>query len=219
MSILFVLVMFLLCISFSYFFGSQKHKAVARAAPEPVKKPVVAQQGDFEMPKGYCFHPGHTWVLDEGRQNARVGLDAFAVNLLGRIDRIEVTPHDRWVRQGQKIWSVTRDGITVDMVAPVEGMVTSVNPKVLNDPNRIAEDPYGDGWVLTLQAPQLGSCLNNLLRGSMIRAWMQNSMERVGALCSAAAGTALDGGPPIRGALAQADPELRSRMIKEFFLL
>jgi glycine cleavage system H lipoate-binding protein len=219
MSILFVLVMFLLCISFSYFFGYQKDKAVARPAPGPAKKPAIAQDAGFEMPKGYCFHPGHTWVLDEGRQNARVGLDAFAVNLLGKIDRIEVTPHDRWVRQGQKIWSVTRDGVTVDMVAPVEGMVTSVNPKVLNDPNRIAEDPYGDGWVLTLQAPQLGSCLNNLLRGSMIRAWMQNSMERVGALCAEAGGTALDGGPPIRGALAQADPELRSRMIKEFFLL
>jgi len=219
MSILFVLVMFLLCITFSYFFGYQKDKTVARAAPGPAKKPAVAQESGFEMPTGYCFHPGHTWVLDEGRQNARVGLDAFAVNLLGRIDRIEVTPHDRWVRQGQKIWSVTRDGITVDMVAPVEGMVTSVNPKVLNNPNRIAEDPYGDGWVLTLQAPQLGSCLNNLLRGSMIRAWMQNSMERVGALSTAAAGTALDGGPPIRGALAHADPELRSRMIKEFFLL
>lgn len=218
MSILFVLVMFLLCISFSYFRSQQKEKRAARAAV-PLRKPEVAAGDAFGLPKGYCFHPGHTWVLDEGRQNARVGLDAFASKLIGKIDRIEVVPMDRWVRQGQKIWSVTRGSVTVDMAAPVEGMVTSVNPKVIENPNRVTDDPYGDGWVLTLQSPQLGTCINNLLKGSMVRAWMQNSLERVGALCAASAGTALDGGPPIQGALTVADPELRSRMIKEFFLL
>ena len=102
MSILFVLVMFLLCISINYFYGYQKDKVAATSAPQP-GKPEMIRDGAIELPKGYAFHHGHTWVLDEGRQNVRVGVDAFAANLLGKIDRIEVTPHDRWVRQGQKI--------------------------------------------------------------------------------------------------------------------
>jgi hypothetical protein len=126
------------------------------------------------------------------------------------------------VRQGQKIWSVTSGDTTVEMAAPVEGMVTSVNPRVLKDPNRVTDDPYGEGWILTLQAPQLATCLKNLLPVQMVRAWMHNSLERVGTLCAEGA-TALDGGHPVRGALTRVDPridpEVRRRMIKEFFLL
>ena len=217
MSILFVLVMFLLCISINYFYGYQKDKVAATPAPQP-GKPEMIRDGAIELPKGYAFHHGHTWVLDEGRQNVRVGVDAFAANLLGKIDRIEVTPHDRWVRQGQKIWSVQSGDTIVEMAAPVEGMVTSVNPRVLKDPNRVVDDPYGDGWILTLQAPQLATCLKNLLPVQMVRSWMHNSLERVGALCTEGA-TALDGGHPVRGALLHASPDARRRMIKEFFLL
>jgi len=217
MSILFVLVMFLLCISINYFFGYHREKTLA-FAPVP-GKPVMVREGPFDLPQGYRFHHGHTWVIDEGRQNARVGLDGFAARLLGKIDRIETVKHDRWVRQGEKIWSVTRDDMTVDMVAPVEGMVTAVNPKVVANPNSVIDDPYGDGWVLTLQTPQLGVSLKNLLPISMVRSWMQNSMERFGTLCTEAGGTALDGGMPVRDALVHVDPEVRRRMIQEFFLL
>ena len=46
--------------------------------------------------------------MDEGRQNARVGIDAFAANLFGKIDSIEVADLNRWVRQGQKLCTVTQ---------------------------------------------------------------------------------------------------------------
>jgi glycine cleavage system H lipoate-binding protein len=210
--------MFLLCISINYFFGYHKEKALAWA-PQAPGKPVMVREGPFDLPQGYRFHHGHTWVIDEGRQNARVGLDGFAARLLGKIDRIETVKHDRWVRQGEKIWSVTRDDMTVDMVAPVEGMVTAVNPKVVANPNSVIDDPYGDGWVLTLQTPQLGVSLKNLLPISMVRSWMQNSLERFSTLCTEAGGTALDGGMPVRDALQHVDPEVRRRMIQEFFLL
>src|SRR5579871_3273604 len=111
MSILFVLVMFLLCITFSYFYGYQKEKGAAKGMV-PARKPQMFRECNIELPQGYCFHPGHTWVLDEGGQNARVGLDAFAATLLGKVERIEVPPRDRWVRQGQKIWSVNVEGVT-----------------------------------------------------------------------------------------------------------
>ena len=67
----------------------------------------MTKDNGFDIPKGFCFHPGHTWVYDEGRQNARVGLDSFATHLMGKIERVEVANLNRWVRQGQKVCTVT----------------------------------------------------------------------------------------------------------------
>jgi glycine cleavage system H lipoate-binding protein len=222
MAILLTLLTFLLFISISYL---RRHREEAATASSPLWgftrpfAPEVVREHGFEIPQGYCFHPGHTWVLDEGRQNARMGLDSFAGNLLGKIDRIEVTGLNRWVRQGQKVWTVTRDGLSVDMLSPVEGMVMGVNPHVLEDPNLVARDPYGEGWVLVVKSPDLPINLNNLVKGSLVRVWMQNTLDRLREMTAQLApALAQDGGLPIAGLLGRLEPGLGRRMVKEFFL-
>jgi len=219
MTILFVLLTFLVCMIITYY--AERSQPVVRpsvmvAAPAT---PRMTRDLGFEVPKGYSFHPGHTWVLDEGRQNARVGMDSFAANLIGKMDRIEVAALNRWVRQGQKLWSVTHDDVTVDMVSPVEGVVIAVNPEIQKDPDLAGKDPYKDGWVCVVKSPDLKTNTNNLLRGSFIGPWMQNSIRRVGAMTPQLAGaTAQDGGLPVPGRLAQVDAATRRAMVKEFFL-
>src|SRR5208337_5245041 len=118
MSILFVLLMFLLIMSITYFVkrpGEVTQPAMMAQAPQPAE---IEREVGFDVPEGYCFHPGHTWVMDEGRQNARVGIDAFAGNLLGKIDSVELSDLNRWVRQGQKLCTVTREGRSIDMLSP-----------------------------------------------------------------------------------------------------
>ena len=221
MTILFVLLTFLVIISITYFtkYGPQPGVTVQPPLFANPPAPRVMRDFGFEIPKGYCFHPGHTWVLDEGRQNARVGMDSFAANLLGKIDRLEVAGLNRWVRQGQKLWSVTRDGLTVDMLSPVEGVVIAVNPEVQRDPKLVTKDPYQDGWVCVVKSPDIGTNVNNLLRGQFVGPWMQNTLRRVGAMTAQMTGaTAQDGGVPIAGLLAQVEPALQKAMIREFFL-
>src|SRR5512146_1390581 len=221
MTILFVLLTFLVIISVTYFTKYGPQPAVTKQPQLFANPPAPRVVRDYgcDIPKGYCFHPGHTWVLDEGRQNARVGMDSFASRLIGKVDHIEVAGLNRWVRQGQKVWSVTRDGMTVDMVSPVEGVVIAVNPEVQRDPNLLLKDPYKDGWVAVIKSPDIGTNVNNLLRGQFVGPWMQNTLRRVGSMTAQIAGaTAQDGGVPISGLLAQVDPGLQRAMIKEFFL-
>ena len=91
MSILFVLLTFLLILTVMYFRRPQESSEAFAVAPsKALATPIMVQDAGFEVPKDYCFHPGHTWVLDEGHQNARVGIDAFAGNLFGKIDNIEL---------------------------------------------------------------------------------------------------------------------------------
>ncbi len=221
MTILFVLLTFLVIISITYY--TRHGQPVATQKPtvfaNPVAPPMARDYG-FEIPKGYCFHPGHTWVLDEGRQNARVGLDSFAANLLGKVDRIEIAGLNRWVRQGQKIMTVTKEGKTVEMVSPIEGVVIAVNPEVQRDPNLATKDPYKDGWVCVVKAPDLMTNVNNLVRGSFVGAWMQNSLRRLTAMTAQMAGaTAQDGGLPVPGLLGKVDESTQRAIVKEFFLM
>src|ERR1035441_9258344 len=91
MSILFVLLTFLLILTVMYFRRPQEAGATLQVAPaKKLSAPVMLKNAGFDVPAGYAFHPGHTWVMDEGRQNARVGIDAFAGNLFGKIDSIEI---------------------------------------------------------------------------------------------------------------------------------
>ena len=75
MSILFVLLTFLVIMTVSYFVRHGQVPVQVGEMPadtQPVV-PLMTRENGFEIPKGFCFHPGHTWVYDEGRQNARVG--------------------------------------------------------------------------------------------------------------------------------------------------
>lgn len=222
MSILFVLLTFLLVISITYF--RRGHAVDIMRAKEAVDMPrpaapVLSHELGFEVPKGYCFHPGHTWVLDEGRQNARIGLDSFATNLFGKIDRIEVVGLNRWVRQGQKLMTVTSGTLSIDLLSPIEGVITSVNHEAIKDPGLTAKDPYGNGWICVVKSPEMTTNLKNLVSGPLVAPWMQNSLGHIRALAQQMApALAQDGGMPVSGLLQQLDPGSQKKLIHEFFL-
>jgi glycine cleavage system H lipoate-binding protein len=222
MSILFVLLTFLLILTVMYFRRPDAAANTLQAAPAKstaVPQPFVMKQGGFEIPQGYCFHPGHTWVVDEGRQNARVGIDAFAGNLFGKIDSIEVADLNRWVRQGQPLCTVTREGRSIQMLSPVEGVLVSVNHEVLKNPNLIIDDPYKNGWLCVVKAPEMATNVKNLLRGTIVLPWLQNSLARIGAMVQQLSpALAQDGGLPVKGLLFQIDDATQHELVCEFFL-
>jgi len=222
MSILFVLLTFLLILTVMYFRRPDAAANTLQAAPAKstaVPQPFVMKQGGFEIPQGYCFHPGHTWVVDEGRQNARVGIDAFAGNLFGKIDSIEVADLNRWVRQGQPLCTVTREGRSIQMLSPVEGVLVSVNHEVLKNSNLIVDDPYKNGWLCVVKAPEMATNVKNLLQGTIVLPWLQNSLARIGAMVQQLSpALAQDGGLPVKGLLFQIDDATQHELVCEFFL-
>src|SRR5271169_1213760 len=220
MSILFVLLTFLLILSILYFRRPEGAAVAVQAAPfEKVSVPKMIKSAGFDVPENYSFHPGHTWVVDEGRQNARVGIDAFAGNLFGQVDSVELADLNRWVRQGQKLCTVKHGDQSVDMLSPVEGVLISLNHEVLKNPNLITEDPYKNGWLCVVKAPELATNVKNLLQGPIVPAWMQNSIARLGGMMQQLSpALAQDGGLPMKGLLFQVDASVRDQLVKEFFL-
>lgn len=218
MSILFVLLTFLLVMTVTYFLRGGKEAPLEQPAWPDMPAPEVVRERGFEIPQNYSFHPGHSWVLNEGRQNGRIGLDAFGSTLMGKVDRVEIMPLNRWVRQGQKLCTLTRDGCTVELMSPVEGVIISVNEQLQRDPALLARDPYGDGWICAIKSPEMDTNLKNLIAGPMVAPWMQHSMKRLAGMTANLGAAMADGGLPVPGLLAQLDPASQKAVIKEFFL-
>lgn len=220
MSILFVLLTFIVIIAVNYFYFHGPEQAPLQTAVK-VKPmaPFMNKEAGFSIPQGYNFHPGHTWVLREDGENARVGLDKFAADLIGKVDRIEVVSPSRWIRQGQRLLTLHCSGTSFDLMSPIEGVVMALNQEVLKDPALAARDPYKDGWIAMLKCPDLPTNTRNLLQGPMVAPWMHYNVTRLNAaLANANPALAQDGGTPVSEVLQKVTPEIRQKLIKDFFL-
>ena len=197
----------------------EKRALLQKATVESVPTMVPAMVAGFEVPENVRYHAGHTWALSESRELVRVGLDDFASKLIGKIDSIALPQRGRWVRQGQKIWTIFRDGKSVDMVSPIEGTVTDVNQAVVNNPELARKEPYGDGWLLKVQAPDAKVNFRNLLGGALARWWTEESATRLQRQWPMALGAlAQDGGVAMDNLTAQIPDNDWALVAKEFFL-
>lgn len=196
-----------------------KTAAVKPAPREAVSHVVPAVVAGFQVPENLRYHPGHTWALRESRELVRVGMDDFASKLIGQIKSISLPQRGRWVRQGQKIWSIFRDGKSVDMVSPIEGTVTDINEAVAGNPDLARKDPYGEGWLVTVQAPDSKINFRNLLGGTLARLWTESAALQLRNKVPAFAGAlAQDGGVAVDDLTAHMPDEDWATLTKEFFL-
>lgn len=188
-----------------------QHQSPPRFAPSLV--------GGFQVPEKLRYHPGHTWALSESPSLVRVGMDEFASKLSGKVERITLPQRGQWIRQGQKIWTLHRDGTSVDMVSPIEGSVADINEAAVRDPELARKDPYGEGWMVTVQSPDAKTNFRNLLGGALARWWTEESASRLQRRMPMALGAlAQDGGVATDNISAQIPDKDWAALAKEFFL-
>jgi len=196
-----------------------KQPVVQAARREAAPRVVPALVAGFQVPENVRYHAGHTWALSESHEMVRVGMDDFASKLVGKIESIALPQRGRWVRQGQKIWTISRDGKSVDMVSPIEGTITDVNDAVSKNPELARTDPYGDGWMVKVQAPDSKINFRNLLGGTLARLWTESAAMQLRNKMPAFAGAlAQDGGVAVDDLTAHMPDEDWATITREFFL-
>ncbi|MBZ5580530.1 MAG: glycine cleavage system protein H [Acidobacteriia bacterium] len=221
MTVILVLVTFLAFIVLDYVLN--RRKAVAVVPVEVPQARAGAPGGDhvggFQVPEHLSYHPGHSWLVRERKNVVRVGADEFAAALVGAVDKIELPKPGQWIRQGQKALGFYRDGEKTEMVSPTEGEVLAVNREVVNNPALLRQDPYGAGWLLTLNVPDEESTERNLIPKRLIGDWMRDAVDRLYARQPDLAGTvAADGGRPAEDLLAALPHTNWKQLTEEFFL-
>jgi glycine cleavage system H lipoate-binding protein len=188
--------------------GAAAHKA----------QPIVA---GFEIPEHLRFHQGHAWALGESPNLVRAGIDDFAAKLIGKAEEVSLPQRGQWIRQGQKVWSFKVNGEVVEMVSPIEGTVSDINDEVVRHPETLTADPYGNSWLMTVQAPDAKTNFRNLLAGSMARNLVADSAKKLAAYLPTTNGNlalAQDGGKASTEIAKQVPAEKFAEITKEFFL-
>src|SRR5208283_4505429 len=226
MTVLLVLFTFTAFLLIDYFRSRRAAERTLQVSPaatrheEVVPRLQPALVAGFALPENLRYHPGHTWALSESTNLVRVGMDDFASKLTGTIENIKLPQRGQWIRQGQKLCTVYHDDIAVDMVSPIEGTVSDINEAVARNAKLALADPYGEGWLLTVNAPDAKTSFKNLQGGPLARWWTEESAGRLQRRMPMAFAGALaqDGGQAICNLASQIPDKEWLPLAKEFFL-
>ena len=222
MTVILVLFTFATFLLIDHFYSQKRvvrQPVVMTAKPEGRARIWSGLVAGFRVPERLRYHPGHTWALNESPNLVRVGMDDFASKLIGKVERIALPQRGQWIRQGQKMATIFRDGSAVDMVSPIEGAVADVNDTVASDPRLAQNDPYGEGWLVTVQSPDAKTNFRNLLGGALARWWTEESAGRLQRKMPVLAGAlAQDGGVAVNNLTDQIPDQEWAAVAKEFFL-
>ena len=106
-------------------------------------------------PEKLLYAKTHEWVRVEtapgGGQIATVGLSAFAITALTDLVYMSLPPAGRQVKAGEMFGEIESVKAVSDLISPVDGEVVASNPTIANDLAHLAEDPYGDGWLVKIR--------------------------------------------------------------------
>ena len=125
------------------------------------------RKGSFEpvnVPSDLRYSTDHEWVrkLDDGL--VRIGITDYAQDALGDVVFVEVVEVGTTVAAGAIFGEVESTKSVSELLAPVSGEVVAANEDLEAAPERVNEDPYGDGWICEMRTE--GPTTHSLLDAS-----------------------------------------------------
>ena len=101
-------------------------------------------------PEDLLYHPEHDWARVEGDE-AVLGITWFGQDALGELVHYEPPAVGATVAKDSSYGEVESVKAVSDLIAPLSGEVLEVNQKVVEEPETVNEDPYGDGWLVRIR--------------------------------------------------------------------
>jgi glycine cleavage system H protein len=105
---------------------------------------------DYNTPTDLFYAPTHEWVRPDGDE-ATIGISDYAQHALGDVVFAELPEVGTTLTKGQPLGVVESVKAASDVYAPISGEVIAVNEALLDAPETLNTDPYGEGWMLKLR--------------------------------------------------------------------
>jgi glycine cleavage system H protein len=96
------------------------------------------------------YHPEHDWVRIDGDE-ALLGITWFAQDSLGELVHFEPPDQGATVTKDASYGEVESVKAVSELISPLSGEVIAVNQKVVEAPETVNEDPYGEGWLVRIR--------------------------------------------------------------------
>jgi glycine cleavage system H protein len=104
----------------------------------------------MNIPDDLRYSPEHEWIRVDGT-TVRVGITDYAQDALGDIVFVDLPAVGTEVEVGGQLGEVESTKSVSEIYAPLAGTVTAVNDTLTQGPERINQDPYGEGWLCELE--------------------------------------------------------------------
>ena len=132
---------------------------------------------DYNMPDELYYHEEHSWARVDGSK-VTVGMTDFFQKEAGDIVFIDLPDEEDDVSQGEVCGKIQSRKWIGNLVAPVSGEIVEINEDLEDDTSLVNTDPYGKGWIITIEASDLDSELKNLIQGDAVASYIEKEIER-----------------------------------------
>ena len=107
---------------------------------------------------GLRYSEEHEWV--DGSSPVKVGISQVAADALGDVVYVGLPEAGPAITAGESCGEVESTKSVSDIYAPVSGQVAEVNQAAIDDPSLLNSDPYGSGWLFTVNVSEEGKLLS-----------------------------------------------------------
>lgn len=115
-----------------------------------------------DLPEDLQYTEDHLWVRPGNGSQVRIGLTETGVERIGSIAGVSLPQTGSELARGDVLAEVETETDSLDIDMPLSGEVVAVNSVVADYPEEIGEDPFGDGWLVAVEAAD-ASELDDLL--------------------------------------------------------
>jgi glycine cleavage system H protein len=104
----------------------------------------------MNFPEGLKYTDDHEWIRVEGN-TGWIGVTDHAQSELGDVVYIDIEEDLETLEKGESFGTIEAVKTVADLFSPVDAKVLEVNTKLNDSPEKVNEDPYGDGWMVKIE--------------------------------------------------------------------
>jgi len=171
----------------------------------------------YLVPRDYYIHMGHGWARVEYGGRVRIGLDDFGNRLVGKVDTFLLPSLGTKFKTDDESFIMKRESNEAGVRIPLNGVVTAVNQRLLDQPQCSNADPYSAGWVMLIDPEELRGDLKGLYFGMDSVNFIEAEAERLlSMITDDPAAAAATGGEPIKDVYGAFKELGWNKLVKEF---
>ena len=124
-------------------------------------------------PSDIKYSEEHEWVRVESDGVAAIGITEFAAESLGDVVFVDLPEPGAEFSQFDAIGEIESVKAVSDLFIPISGIVKEVNPNVVDNPELVNQDPFGNGWLIKLEIDE-DAGLDQLMSSDQYQAFLES---------------------------------------------
>ena len=131
---------------------------------------------EYEVPEGLLYTRDHEWIKVEGNV-ITIGVTDYGQKKLREVVYVELPTIGQRVEEGEAIATLESVKASAEVYTPASGKVIEVNSKLVDSPELVNDDPYGDGWIAKIELEEERE-FEDLMEPDEYRKYLEDIEER-----------------------------------------